>query len=43
MKKALMFVILTILIISFTGCSSVRNSKGEPSQELADSVINESH
>lgn len=43
MKKIYTLLISIILIISFTGCGSIINTKGEPSQELADSVISENH
>lgn len=43
MKKIISTILATYLVLSLVGCGSVINSKGEPSQEVADSVMNENH
>lgn len=43
MKKLFVLFISVVLLFSVTGCGSVTNTKGEPSQEQAYNVINESH
>lgn len=43
MRKLFILFIVAILVLSFTGCGSVINSKGEPTQEQADNVIKQSH